>query len=162
MQYEKLSRGAIGCMFIATLIQVLILSGILLGVWLIFGERLPRIVKIIMLVLELLSIIYLFVSPKIRYERYRYSITDDCIDVKEGFLFIERNIVPIERLHKISIKKGPIDRMFNLSKVIVTTAGGDVTIRFLEDKKSHFISNSLKDKINNIAIESKIQNKGDL
>ena len=94
--------------------------------------------------------------------RYRYSITDDCIDIKEGFLFIERNIVPIERLHKISIKKGPIDRMFNLSKVIVTTAGGDVTIRFLEDKKSHLISNSLKDKINKIAIESKIQNRDDL
>ena len=53
MEYEKLSEGAIGCMFIATLVQVLILSGILLGVWFIFGERLPRIVKIIMLVLEL-------------------------------------------------------------------------------------------------------------
>lgn len=77
-------------------------------------------------------------------------------------MFIERNIVPIERLHKISIKKGPIDRMFNLSKVIVTTAGGDVTIRFLEDKKSNLISNSLKDKINKIAIESKIQNIDDL
>lgn len=162
MEYEKLSKGAIGCMFIATLVQVFILSGILLGVWFIFGERLPRIVKIIMLVLELLNIIYLLISPKIRYERYRYSITDDCIDIKEGFLFIERNIVPIERLHKISIKKGPIDRMFNLSKVIVTTAGGDVTIRFLEDKKSHLISNSLKDKINKIAIESKIQNRDDL
>lgn len=162
MEYEKLSKGAIGCMFIATLVQVLILSGILLVVWLIFGERLPRIVKIIMLVLELLNIIYLLISPKIRYERYRYSITDDCIDIKEGFLFIERNIVPIERLHKISIKKGPIDRMFNLSKVIVTTAGGDVTIRFLEDKKSNLISNSLKDKINKIAIESKIQNIDDL
>ena len=90
--------------------------------------------------------------------RYRYAITEDAIDVKEGFIFIKRNIVPIERLHKIAIEKGPIDRMFNLAKVIVTTAGGDVVIRFLEDEKSEFIADSLKKKINEIAIESR--NKG--
>ena len=82
--------------------------------------------------------------------------------MKEGFLFIERNIVPIERLHKIAIEKGPIDRMFNLSKVIVTTAGGDITIRFLEDDKAEFIADSLKNKINKIAIESRLNKRENL
>ena len=162
MQYEKLSKKAVSCMFVATLVQVIITSAILGGILLIFGEYFTQIVKNIIIGIILLDILYMIVSPKVRYERYRYSITEDAIDVKEGFLFIERNIVPIERLHKIAIEKGPIDRMFNLSKVIVTTAGGDITIRFLEDDKAEFIADSLKNKINKIAIESRLNKRENL
>ena len=52
--------------------------------------------------------------------------------------------------------------MFKLAKVIVTTAGGDVTIRFLEDEKSEFIADALKKKINEIAIESRLDKKENL
>ena len=162
MQYEKLSKKAVSCMFVATLVQVIITSAIFGGILLIFGEYFTQIVKNIIIGIILLDILYMIVSPKVRYERYRYSITEDAIDVKEGFLFIERNIVPIERLHKIAIEKGPIDRMFNLSKVIVTTAGGDITIRFLEDDKAEFIADSLKNKINKIAIESRLHKRENL
>ena len=162
MQYEKLSKKAVSCMFVATLVQVIITSAIFGGILLIFGEYFTQIVKNIIIGIILLDILYMIVSPKVIYERYRYSITEDAIDVKEGFLFIERNIVPIERLHKIAIEKGPIDRMFNLSKVIVTTAGGDITIRFLEDDKAEFIADSLKNKINKIAIESRLNKRENL
>lgn len=162
MQYEKLSKKAVSCMFVATLVQVIITSAIFGGILLIFGEYFTQIVKNIIIGIILLDILYMIVSPKVRYERYRYSITEYAIDVKEGFLFIERNIVPIERLHKIAIEKGPIDRMFNLSKVIVTTAGGDITIRFLEDDKAEFIADSLKNKINKIAIESRLNKRENL
>ena len=162
MKYEKLSKKSINCMFVASLVQFLVSSSILFVIWLIFGQHFPQIVVNIMIGLVLLDFLYLIVSPKIRYERYRYSITEDAIDVKEGFIFIERNIVPIERLHKIAIEKGPIDRMFKLSKVIVTTAGGDVTIRFLEDEKSEFIADTLKKKINEVAIESRLNKQDNL
>lgn len=162
MKYEKLSKKSINCMFVASLVQFLVSSSILFVIWLIFGNHFPQIIVNIMAGLVLLDFLYLIVSPKIRYERYRYSITEDAIDVKEGFIFIERNIVPIERLHKIAIEKGPIDRMFKLSKVIVTTAGGDVTIRFLEDEKSEFIADTLKKKINEVAIESRLNKQDNL
>ena len=162
MQYEKLSKKAVSCMFVATLVQVIITSAIFGGILLIFGEYFTQIVKNIIIGIILLDILYMIVSPKVRYERYRYSITEDAIDVKEGFFFFFRNIVPIERLHKIAIEKGPIDRMFNLSKVIVTTAGGDITIRFLEDDKAEFIADSLKNKINKIAIESRLNKRENL
>lgn len=162
MKYEKLSKKATSCMFVATLVQFLISTSILFVIWFIFGEYLPQIVINIMIGLVILDFLYLIVSPKVRYERYRYSITEDAIDVREGFIFIERSIVPIERLHKIAIEKGPIDRMFNLAKVIVTTAGGDVTIRFLEDEKSEFIADALKKKINEIAIKSRLEKQENL
>ena len=158
MKHEKISKSSIGCMFVATLVQVLIVTSILFVVYLIFKDRLPKIIKMIMIGVVVLDILYLLISPKVRYQRYRYSITEDSIGVKEGFLFIKRSIVPIERLHKIAIEKWPIDRIFKLGKVIVTTAGGDVVIRFLEDDKSEIIANSLKEKINEIAIKSRPEN----
>ena len=162
MKHEKISKSAIGCMFVATLVQVLIVTSLLFIVYLTFNESLPEIIKIIMIAVVVLDVVYLFVSPKVRYQRYRYFINEDSIDVIEGFIFIKRSIVPIERLHKIVIEKGPIDRIFNLGKVIVTTAGGDVVIRFLEDDKSEIIANSLKKKINDIAIKSRLENKDNL
>lgn len=42
--------------------------------------------------------------------------------------------MPIERLHKLEISKGPIDQIFHVAKVTVTTAG-DVTLRFLEEER---------------------------
>lgn len=162
MKHEKISKSAIGCMFVATLVQVLIVTSILLVVYLIFNESLPEIIKMIMIGVFALDVLYLIISPKVRYERYRYSINEDSIDVKEGFIFIKRSIVPIERLHKIAIEKGPIDRIFKLGKVIVTTAGGDVVIRFLEDEKSELIADSLKKKINEIAVKSRFEDKENL
>lgn len=159
MKYEKLSKKAISCMFVSTLVQLIISSSIVFLVWFIFGEYLPQIVKNIMIVIILLDLLYLILSPKIRYERYKYSITQDSIDVIEGFIFTKRSIVPIERLHKIAIEKGPIDRIFKLAKIIVTTAGGDVVIRFLQDEKCEFIAETLKKKINDIAIESRLDKK---
>jgi membrane protein YdbS with pleckstrin-like domain len=63
--------------------------------------------------------------------------------------------VPIERLHKLEMQKGPIDRMFKVAKLIVTTAGGDVTIRFLDDDKAEQIAEFLKRRINQIVIEQR-------
>lgn len=155
MEYEKLNKKAIKCMFLRSLVQFIIVSTILVVIWCIFKGIIPIIIQYIMLVLIVLDFIYLIVSPKVRYERYRYCITKDKIDEKEGFIFTERNIVPIERLHKIAIEKGPIYSIFGLSKVVVTTAGGDIDISFLEDDKADFIAESLKDKINEISINQK-------
>ena len=77
--------------------------------------------------------------------------------MKEGFFFVERNIVPMERLHKIRTEQGPIDRLFGLTKVQVTTAGGDVTIRFLENAQAERIAEVLKKRVNQIALEQRKQ-----
>lgn len=159
MKYEKLSKRAIGCMYVATML------GTLVGLAIIAAANLLLFIpedivtgKIISLVLLILLCINAFAGPIFRYHRYAYSINKDCIDIKEGILFVERNIVPIERLHKIRTQRGPIDRMFKVAKVIVTTAGGDVTIRFLDVEKAEAIADSLKERINQIVIEQRENN----
>ena len=98
----------------------------------------------------ILSIIYIIAAPKVRYERYRYCIDSEAIRVREGLLWISESIVPIERLHKIEVSQGPVARMFGLFTVCVTTAGGDVNIKFLQEDKANEIAETLKIKINSI------------
>jgi len=153
---EKLSKRALGCMYTAAIIGVVIGVSILVVinvVWLIPNNI--EIGKTISIVLAILLIANAIISPYFRFHRYRYSINDEFIDIYEGYIFVERNIVPLERLHKMQTLRGPIDRMFKVAKVVVTTAGGDVTLRFLDEEKADFIAESLGRRINQIVIEKR-------
>lgn len=152
MVYEKLSKNALYCMYAAGAVT----GGILLAVigavdyfW-IFPENIT-VGKWISLALAVLIVLDVSVSPYFRYNRYRYSINEECIDIIEGYLFVKRNIVPIERLHKLQTKKGPIDQLFGVAKVVVTTGGGDVTLEFLEEERAEQIAENLRRRINEIA-----------
>lgn len=115
--------------------------------------------KWISLILAALILFDVLVSPYFRYHRYRYSINEECIDIIEGYLFVKRNIVPIERIHKIQTEKGPVDQLFRVAKVIVTTGGGDVTLSFLEDEKAEHIADNLRKRINEIVSEQRMKNE---
>ena len=154
MKYEKLSKRALGCMYVATALASVIALAVIGAVnWLwIFPKDM---VKAVSLALVILTLFDALASPYFRYHRYRYSINEECIDIKEGYLFVKRNIVPIERLHKLQTLKGPIDQMFKVAKVVVTTAGGDVTIRFLEEEKAEQIAENLRGRINEIVVSQR-------
>ncbi len=153
---KKLSKRALGCMYTAAILGAIVGIGAIIAVnviWLI-----PEGIQIgttISIVLGVLLIANAAISPYFRFHRYRYSIDDEFIDIYEGYIFVERNIVPLERLHKMQTLRGPIDRMFKVAKVVVTTAGGDVTLRFLDEEKADFIAESLGRRINQIVVEKR-------
>ena len=79
-----------------------------------------------------LSVVYCIVAPLIRYRRYEYQIDSEKVILVEGLWFITKEIAPIERIHQVSVIRGPIDRLYGVAKVVVTTAGGTIVLRFLE------------------------------
>ena len=148
---EKLSKKALGCMYVATGIGSLIGLGILATVNVLLF--IPEGIQIGMTISLILGGVILFnalASPYFRFHRYRYQIDEEFIDIREGYLFVKREIVPIQRLHKMETLRGPIDTMFGVAKVKVTTAGGDVVIRFLEQEKAERIAEGLGKHINRI------------
>ena len=156
---EKLSKKALGCMYVATGIGSAILLGILVALnAAVFFPMDITVGKIVSLAFAILILFNAIVSPYFRFHRYRYQIDEECIDIREGYIFVKRDIVPIERLHKMEVSRGPIDRMFGVGKVQVTTAGGDVTIRFLEKEKAEMIAESLMKRVNTIAVEQRENN----
>lgn len=155
-EYRKLPVRALCCMYTADLVTGLIVLAVIGAVnyfWL-FPKDIT-VGKWISLALALLTLADMTVSPYFRYHRYRYSINEECIDVIEGYLFVKRQIVPIERIHKLQTKKGPIDQAFHVAKVIVTTGGGDVTLSFLEEERAEQIADSLRKRINEIVLEQR-------
>lgn len=157
MNFEKLNKKAIACMYTATAISCIIISILCWTVFfLIKNETIPltgagrRIAMIICMIVFVAELLETCVSPYFRYQRYRYRLTDEEVQIKEGYIFLQHTIVPISRLHKINIQAGPLDRLYGLAKVEITTAGGDITIKFLEKEKAEQIAEKLKTRINHI------------
>lgn len=105
----------------------------------------------------LIVLIDIIVVPEIRYRRYKYYLDDEMLVVEEGLWFVTRSIAPIERIHQIEVQRGPIDRMFGMGNVVVTTAGGVVKIAFLEDAVADDIAARLNKRINEIVKASRTE-----
>ncbi len=156
MIYERLSKRALGCMYMAEIMAGVAVIAVMAAVWHFWlGPQDVGVGKVVAVLVLLYTVFSMTVEPVVRFYRYRYSINDECIDIKEGYLFVKRHIVPIERLHKLETAKGPIDQLFRVAKVTVTTAGGDVTIRFLDEEKAEAIAETLRQRINEIVREQR-------
>ena len=146
-QFSKLAPQARNCMRLDTAIAVAFMVAVAVIVWLILVAediQMPLLVHLAFAAWCIAWIVYWFFSPAIRYRRYRYLIDEEKIVVREGLWFITQDFAPIERIHQIAVKSGPIDRVYGLAKVVATTAGGTVTIRFLEQEVAEEIAHSLQ------------------
>lgn len=155
MKYEKLGKKALACMYVKSAISFFVMTGIVLMVNGIFREEWNAVISYILYGFIALDFLYLLVSPKVRYERYRYCLTEDGIEVRKGLFVITTQIVPIERLHKIEVTSGPVFRAFHLEEVLVTTAGGDLRVSYLDKEVAERISSYLKKRINAIVVEER-------
>lgn len=156
MENVRLSKNALKCMYTASFIRLFVLGGLLGAIYYIFVFKKDSLfLNIVSIIVLILILIDAFINPYFRYNRYLYTINDECIDIKEGYLFKKRTIVPIERLHKLETRKGPIDQFFKVEKVILTTAGGEVSIDFLEEFKAEEIAESLRNRINEIVVKKR-------
>ena len=153
---NTLSKQALKCMYTATAVgSVVGLAVIIIAELLLLIPQQLIAGQIAGWILGGVLVFNMLLSPYFRYHRYRYHIDDECIDIIEGYLWVKHHVVPIERLHKLQTEKGPIDQMFKVAKVKVTTAGGDVTIRFLDEEIAERIAESLKDRVNEIVVEQR-------
>jgi membrane protein YdbS with pleckstrin-like domain len=97
----------------------------------------------------ILSIV-LLAMPTIFYRHYRYIVDTEKVDVHRGVLFITRTVVPIERIHQVEVKRGPISNALGLADVVITTAGGSAAIQYLEFQVAQSIADYLNDTVNKI------------
>lgn len=64
--------------------------------------------------------IYLF--PKIRWNRWRYEVRDQEIEIQSGLFIVERTLVPMIRVQHVDTIQGPILKKYNLSEMSISTA----------------------------------------
>lgn len=153
LEYKRLNKKSKNCMRLSSAIGIAILLsilGIIRGICYAINMLVPNWVDLIFSSIIILSILYIILAPIIRYKRYKYHIDDEKLIVVEGLWFITKTIAPIERVHQIAIERGPIDRLYGLSKVVATTAGDNITISFLENQIAEKIAENLGIRIGTI------------
>ena len=147
MNYSTLSKRAKTVMLITAMIQgILFATAALFIIANVFGRG-SETGLVLALVCAALAVAYIIIVPIVRYKRYRYLIEADRIEIIEGVFFIKRTLVPIDRIHQISVSRGPIDSAFGVAKVSVITAGATATFRFLDEEKADEIALHLNTRI---------------
>jgi hypothetical protein len=71
------------------------------------------------------------VAPLWRYRVHRWEIGPQAVYTRSGWLVQERRIAPISRVQTVDTHRGPLDRLFGLADVTVTTASSAGAVRIV-------------------------------
>ncbi|MEX7469135.1 PH domain-containing protein [Mycobacterium adipatum] len=71
------------------------------------------------------------IAPIWRYRVHRWEIGARAVFTRTGWLVQERRIAPISRVQTVDTYRGPLDRLFGLANVTVTTASSAGAVRIV-------------------------------
>jgi membrane protein YdbS with pleckstrin-like domain len=74
-------------------------------------------------------VVFVFVVPVWRYRVHRWDIDAKAVYTRTGWLVQERRIAPISRVQTVDTERGPLDQLFGLANVTVTTASSAGAVR---------------------------------
>jgi uncharacterized protein len=74
-------------------------------------------------------VLFVVVVPLWRYRVHRWDVDPQAVYTRSGWLTQERRIAPISRVQTVDTERGPLDRLFGLATVTVTTASSAGAVR---------------------------------
>ncbi|MEZ0364004.1 PH domain-containing protein [Mycobacterium sp. pUA109] len=108
---------------------LLLLVGQLL--WAVLDGRLVWLHALVLAATGLGLAVSVVVAPLWRYRVHRWEISPLAVYTRTGWLVQERRIAPISRVQTVDTYRGPLDRMFGLANVTVTTASSAGAVRIV-------------------------------
>jgi membrane protein YdbS with pleckstrin-like domain len=78
---------------------------------------------------------HVIVMPQWRYRVHRWEVAPQAVYTRAGWLHQESRIAPISRIQTVDSERGPLEQLFGLANVTVTTASaaGPLEIHGLDD-----------------------------
>lgn len=76
-------------------------------------------------------VVFVVVVPLWRYRVHRWDVDSTAVYTRSGWLVQERRIAPISRVQTVDTYRGPLDRIFGLANVTVTTASSAGAVRIV-------------------------------
>ncbi|MGD8438971.1 MAG: PH domain-containing protein [Holophagae bacterium] len=99
------------------------------------GRELATAIEVVGIGLYLVQIPFSFLMVRLDY-RYRwYMITDTSLRIREGLMTVRERTMTFANIQNLSLKQGPIQRLFGISDLQVRTAGGGGSDSSGEGKK---------------------------
>lgn len=76
-----------------------------------------------------ISVAALIAVPRVRWSIHRWEETDTAIYSRSGLLWEEWRAAPLSRVQTVDKSRGPLQRVFGLATVVVTTASSKGAVR---------------------------------
>ena len=76
-----------------------------------------------------LGLAYLLVMPQWRFRVHRWETTDDAVYTSQGWINQEWRVAPMSRIQTVDTERGPLQQLFGLATVTVTTASAAGALR---------------------------------
>ncbi|EST21217.1 PH domain-containing protein [Streptomyces niveus] len=80
-------------------------------------------------VLAVLGLACTVVMPLVWFRIHRWEVTDEAVYTRTGYFWQEWRIAPMSRIQTVDTVRGPLEQVFKLSTVVVTTASSKGAIR---------------------------------
>jgi len=108
--------------------------GIAQAVWLVMTSADRPWHVLALVVTFVLAAAHVTVMPRWRYAVHRWETAPGAVYTQSGWFDQERRIAPIARIQTVDTERGPLEQLFGLSNVTVTTASaaGALEIRGLD------------------------------
>lgn len=151
VQYEPLERKYLQVQFIGGMLTMMILMVVFTvalintGYWEYPAWRWAAIV------LWLLILIWQLIKIRKGFEKKSYALRQKDIIYRTGWIFKKSTIIPFSRVQHCDIKQGPVERMYDLARLNIYTAGGstsDMTIPGLSPERAEQLKQYVSGKIN--------------
>jgi len=76
-----------------------------------------------------IGLAYLLVMPRWRFRVHRWETTEDAVYTSQGWINQEWRVAPMSRIQTVDTERGPLQQMFGLATVTVTTASAAGALR---------------------------------
>ena len=76
-----------------------------------------------------IGLAYLLVMPRWRFRVHRWETTDDAVYTSQGWINQEWRVAPMSRIQTVDTERGPLQQLFGLATVTVTTASAAGALR---------------------------------
>ncbi|MEV0265159.1 PH domain-containing protein [Streptomyces sp. NPDC050617] len=105
-------------------------AALLASALLFFPGALPWLGPLLLVALVAPALGYLWVMPRWRYRVHAWEVGELAVYAAAGWYRRKRRIAPLSRVQTVDTVRGPLQQLFGLATVTVTTAStaGDVTI----------------------------------
>ncbi|WP_210085530.1 PH domain-containing protein [Mycobacterium sp. OAE908] len=100
-------------------------------VWFVVSPGLPWLHATAAVATALGIVMFVGVVPVWRYRVHRWDIDPKAVYTRTGWLVQEHRIAPISRVQTVDTERGPLDQLFGLANVTVTTASSAGAVRIV-------------------------------
>ncbi|OLF08741.1 hypothetical protein BLA60_22275 [Actinophytocola xinjiangensis] len=118
---NRVERRAVGYWLTNELVSVAVPAVVLTVLAVLITPARPWLLLALGIVL-VVGLPYALVVPFWRYRVHRWEVTEDAVYTRTGWLWQEWRIAPMSRIQTVDTARGPLEQLFGLASVTVTTA----------------------------------------